>query len=293
MEDLIAAIPQNKYQLRTLEAEQWVRDNGPALTISVASKGKGNEKLFLTRLAYERVLEIPAEIAAFNLVAGKVGGDRGGCCIGADECDDWCYAQNGNFEFPNVDMARRRNQASMDALIASGEAANSLHDVLLAWILRRQSGSRIERHYLLRIHDSGDFFSVPYCIAWVEALARIHSTLGTLGLDECVTLIPYAYTKSYKLREAMCLLAEGGVRLVQSLESKWPEEINWDLPVAAVFPKGTEVPEGWVHGNTEEMADLHAILGAHRIALPHHGAKGRKKVGNPLVQITETIASVA
>jgi hypothetical protein len=277
----------NKYQQRALEAEEWVRENGPKLNIAQAGAKKGNRKLHLTRLAYERVLNIPAEIAAFNLVAGKVGGSRGGGCIGADECDDWCYAQANNFEYPNVDMSRRRNRASLNVLLASptsSAAIINIHDELLAWILSKQGGARVVRHFLLRIHDSGDFFSAKYCEAWAGAIIKLRDTLSSLDMGS-VTLIPYAYTKSYRLKDSMILLAEAGVRLVQSLESKWPEDINWDLPVAAVFKRGVEIPLGWENGNTPEMADLHAILGTHRIALPHHGSKGRSKVGEPLMQI--------
>lgn len=280
---------QNKYTLRTEEARQWVLDNGPILKLAEASRGRGNAKLFLTAQAYEREMGVPATIAAFNLVAGKAGGDRGGLCIGADKCDDWCYAQAGNFEYFNVDMFRRRNQESIKFLLENvgvTGAAGSLRDMMLSWILKTQAGSTVTRHYLLRLHDSGDFFSDSYCLAWANALAMLKVSLRHLGVDS-VEVIPYAYTKSYVLASSMLALQDAGVRVVQSLESKWPDKINWDLPVAATFQRGAEVPSGWVNGNTEDMADLHAIMGSHRIALPHHGAKGRNKVDDPLVQIQE------
>ena len=281
-----------KFKLRSDEADAWVHSSGPTLRLStVTGRGKsskGNTKLALTRMAYEGSFNIVCEIASFNLPAGDPQGRLGGTCPGAGECEEFCYAQSHRYLFETVDRLRRRNHAALKELLKSGvqDAANALAHMVMGWVFSVQGGAQIPRVFLLRVHDSGDFFSANYMKAWAKATEILAETFR----DTTTKVLPYAYTKSYGFRAAIKELVASDFRLVQSLESKWRDRIDWSLPVAATFPTDV-IPDGWVNGNTKELGDLPAILGEHRIALPHHGVRGKSTVIDPLIQIEDRVAA--
>jgi hypothetical protein len=107
----------------------------------------------------------------------------------------------------------------------------------------------------VRIHDSGDFYSQQYLDSWI-AIARKRPDV-----------VFYAYTKSMDLNWQS---APSNLRIVQSEGGKLDALIDYTRPHSRIV---VEVPVGYVHGN-DEMADVPAIDGTVRIALPYHG--GRK-----------------
>lgn len=282
----------DKIQDRIKRAEQLVAESGPLLKISQVSGDKGNGKLVKTRKAYELEFGVATTIAAFNLPAGKPEGRTLGSCPGAGECDDWCYAMSHRYLFENVDFLRRVNRASVDTLLGGGQSTltDAFRDAVLSWMASVQGRAQTERRFLLRLHDSGDFFSPLYGAAWAEAFQKLNHLIQLLW-GESVELLPYAYTKSYHFKDMVNQLRGSGVSVVQSLESKHPEMVDWDYPVATTLPPGVDVPIGWVDGNTDEFADLPAVLGNARIALPHHGVRGRSKVNNQLIEIIDSTAA--
>lgn len=218
-------------------------------------KPTGNYKLVLTARLLEEMLGENVTIGSLNLPAVKT-------CPGAMDCMTYCYAMQGRFAMTRTQIIRFRNLLSLQDC---DDMAKLLTREFIAWILGNSGGDKV---VVLRLHDSGDFFSQGYVNAVAQAVERTKAILPDL-LDHEVEFIPYAYTKSLHLD--LSPLVNAGVRLVQSHGGKYDHLIDESLPIAQVFAKGAEIPDGWIDGQSEEHADTLAILGHKRIALSYHG----------------------
>jgi hypothetical protein len=105
-------------------------------------------------------------IPAYKTRSGKV------TCPFADSCVKYCYAQKGNYtRFPKVqDLMEQKYKISKTAEFIP----------LMNEEIRKKKATHI------RIHDSGDFYSIAYLNKWV-----------TIAKDN-KEVIFYAYTKSIK-----------------------------------------------------------------------------------------------
>jgi hypothetical protein len=113
-------------------------------------------------------------IFTFNLPAVET-------CPGLSQACSDCYAQRGRWLFANVQAALARNL----------EMANcpSFVEEMTAEIERRQIK-------LVRIHSSGDFFSVAYTEKWLEIVQALPQ------------LTFYAYTRSWRIPEIAAVLRQ-------------------------------------------------------------------------------------
>lgn len=202
---------------------------------------EGNAKLTKTSGEAYRVLGygIPAD---FNF-----NGDGGNTCPGASACRAVCYAKQGRYIMASVFNARKHN---LDIYLNEGHvsfAAKAIADL-----------SKLGKRYnVVRIHDSGDFFSQDYLNAW-KLIAR--SLPG---------IVFYAYTKSLHLD------IEGNkpdnLRIVQSLGGKYDESVNLSVSHARIFSSDeARIAEQYVDGNVN---DIPAIEGIQKIGLVYHGVK--------------------
>ena len=92
-------------------------------------------------------------------------------CPFAKDCVKYCYAQKGNYKYPSVIKGlNKRYELSK---------TKDFVPMMNATIV-------LERPTHVRIHDSGDFYSIKYLNKWVE-IAK-----------ENTNVIFYAYTKSIK-----------------------------------------------------------------------------------------------
>jgi protein gp88 len=109
--------------------------------------------------------KIGEDIFAFNLPAVDT-------CPGRSAACESCYARRGRWGFPKVQDALRRNwEASRDPFFAE----RMIREIRSRWV------------HVVRIHASGDFYSVPYIRSWARvALA-------------CREVTFYAYTRSWRL----------------------------------------------------------------------------------------------
>ena len=97
-------------------------------------------------------------------------------CPQAGACAALCYARSGTFRFKNVKAAHARNlKLVIDTPV---EWEQSMNDEITRYI---KPGSYI------RIHDSGDFFTADYLVAWMRIAANHPS------------VVFYAYTKEVSL----------------------------------------------------------------------------------------------
>lgn len=166
-------------------------------------------------------------------------------CPGARACRAICYAKQGAYTFRSVVDARKR--AVLSAL------APSFTDTLTADLQALQ-----RRGYnVVRVHDSGDFYSQSYVDAWKSALA------ATPGM------VAYAYTKSVHLD--LWTNKPDSLRLIQSLHGRFDSRAKLSRPHSRIFATHeARESAGYVDGSE---SDLPAIEGATRIGLVYHGTR--------------------
>ena len=124
---------------------------------------EGNAKLLKTSGESYRVL-------GFGLPADMTF-EGGNTCPGAGACRGVCYAKQGRYLMANVRDARMHN---FNVSQGAGFAAAAIAD------LQRLT----KRYNVVRVHDSGDFYSQEYVNAWKSIARAFPATIF------------YAYTKS-------------------------------------------------------------------------------------------------
>jgi hypothetical protein len=113
-------------------------------------------------------------------------------CPEAGACAQFCYARNGTYLFRNVKQAHARNLKMV---------LDGLENWKSAMVAELQAKKfRGGKH--VRIHDSGDFFSDEYLMAWMEVARQVPD------------VVFYAYTKEEK-------------RFKRLVENKAPENFRW------------------------------------------------------------------
>ena len=196
---------------------------------------EGNAKLLKTSGESYRVL-------GFGLPADMTF-DGGNTCPGANACRGVCYAKQGRYLMANVRDARLHNfNASRDV--------ESFVSAAIADLTRYA-----KRYNVVRLHDSGDFYSQDYLNAW-KRIAAIFPTI-----------IFYAYTKSLHLD--LFTDKPANLRLVQSLGGKYDNQLNLQASHSRIFSTDADrIAAGYVDGNVN---DVPAIEGAINIGLVYHG----------------------
>lgn len=183
-------------------------------------------------------------------------------CPKAGACANFCYALNGTYMFRNVKAAHERN-----LLMVLDHLEDWKVDMIEELTHKRFKPNGIERFpdydlqldewaenwrraggAAIRVHDSGDFFSVEYLNAWLEI----------------ATLFPhilfYAYTKDVQMfRDHAVGKASVNFRWVYSTGGKEDDLIDKDTERHAdVFPSFESMEE---QGYTsQEESDLLCIL---------------------------------
>lgn len=182
------------------------------------------------------------KVIGFGIPADRTFGG-GNTCPGASACRAVCFAKQGAYNFKNVKEAR---MANLDASMGPGFVADTV-----AALRRRRS------YNVVRVHDSGDFYSQEYLDRWY-AVAR--------AMPERVF---YAYTKSMHLD--LWGAKPDNFRLVQSLGGKWDKRVDLSKPHSRIFASHeARIQAGYVDGN---VSDLPAIEGETRIGLVYHGVR--------------------
>lgn len=207
----------------------------------------GNNKLEKTSGGKYRVVGwgIPADVnvqqdgALFNT------------CPAALACRAVCYAKQGTYRFKNVVDARRHN---LD-LSLNDNFADSIIADLSTMVVK---GPKCRKPYnVVRLHDSGDFYSQRYLDAWCT-VARAYPDV-----------VFYAYTKSMHLNYSAI---PANLRITQSFGGKHDALIDTSRPHSRIFSDdAARIAAGYIDGNVD---DTPAIEGTVLIGLVYHG--GRK-----------------
>ena len=158
----------------------------------------------------------------FSLIAGKT-------CPMAGKCKKYCYGKKGTYLYPSV-IARREAcyQASLKDNFVDYMTAN-------VNMVKAEVGNA---DLYIRIHDTGDFYSIEYVKKWFE-IAR-----------NCPDVKFYTYTKSVTYVKSAGEIPEN-LTITYSLGGLEDLEIPEGSKVAMVYDG--QLPEGWIRGNDDDL----------------------------------------
>ena len=175
-------------------------------------------------------------IPAYKTKSGKV------TCPFAAACVKYCYAQKGNYtRFPIVqELMEKKYEISKQ---------NNFNSLMNAEIKKKKATH-------VRIHDSGDFYSVKYLQKWVQ-IAEFNPSI-----------IFYAYTKSIKFFVDGLLLPDN-MKIIFSEGSKTDNLINArEHRHARIFKTSEELnAAGYIDASSN---DLQAITDNKKVGLIFH-----------------------
>jgi len=175
-------------------------------------------------------------IPAYKTKSGKI------TCPFADSCVKYCYAQKGNYtRFPVVqDLMEQKYKISK---------TNTFIPLMNEEIIKKKVTH-------IRIHDSGDFYSIEYLQKWVD--------IATQNKD----VIFYAYTKSIKFFVNGLLLPKN-LKIIFSEGSKTDNLINTAKDRHARIFKSKELLNAAGYINASDN-DLLAITDHKKVGLVYH-----------------------
>ena len=175
-------------------------------------------------------------IPAYKTKNGKI------TCPFADTCIKYCYAQKGNYtRFPKI-------QELMEQKYKITKQNNFI--LLMNEEIQKKKATHI------RIHDSGDFYSIKYLIKWID--------IATQNKD----VIFYAYTKSIKFFKGSLEIPKN-LKIIFSEGSKTDNLINTNKDRHARIFKDvtTLLNEGYIDASNN---DLLAITDNKKVGLVYH-----------------------
>jgi hypothetical protein len=169
-------------------------------------------------------------------------GETVNTCPGAASCRAVCYAKQGRYAMESVARPRRNNlEESMK---------DSFVDSVLSALARKPS------YNVVRVHDSGDYYSQEYFDKWV-AIASARPDV-----------IFYSYTKNHRLDMSN---RPSNLRIVRSLGGRWDRLVNLEESHSRIFAShAAREAAGYANGNVN---DVPAIEGMTRIGLVYHGTR--------------------
>lgn len=197
-------------------------------------------------LSYSNSKLAQSGIASFNLIAYYH-------CPFADKCADFCYARTGFQAFKGAVLKRARAYV---ATLQSDFVPRMIAEIRKA----QKKGTRA-----IRIHDSGDFYSLRYMLNWIE----IANSVPEMQF--------YAYTKSVSM--ALALLKQNRVpanlRLIQSVGGLEDRKIDSAYPHARIFETHDELVAAG-YSDASETDDVAAFTSDKNVGLVIHGSRKNK-----------------
>jgi hypothetical protein len=207
---------------------------------------ENNAKLFKSSKGKYRVLGfgIPAD-TDFTFKGQKMN-----TCPQALACKGVCYAKMGRYVMHNVVQARKHNlKLSLRPTFVRHIIADLNQMVVKSKVCKKP-------YNVVRLHDSGDFFSQEYLNNWATIAATFPH------------VIFYAYTKSLHLDMSAI---PSNLRITRSQGGRLDKLINLGLPNSRIFSSHAARKRAkYVDGN---LSDIPAIEGVTSIGLVFHGNK--------------------
>jgi hypothetical protein len=193
----------------------------------------GNTKL-------RKSLKDGIKIATFSLPAGVT-------CPRAGVCKVWCYAQVGSALYPSVANHRMVNQLASKAP---------------CFVKRMCHELACSQPDVVRLHDSGDFYSPEYAKSWAEVIRQFPG------------IIFYAYSKSHQMLQGTGLLELENFVLLPSKGGLDDDKITGNH--VKVVPEDYRPGKGEVLGSEDDMDNLMNFLKGKTLCLKAHGARKGK-----------------
>ena len=160
-------------------------------------------------------------------------------CPMAKDCIANCYARQGCYQFSNV---RNKHEKNLQATQNNDFSLNMIIDIIE------------NKAEIVRIHDSGDFYSREYVAKWLTVI------------DAMPHVQFYAYTKSFHMFEGLIL--PDNFRLIQSCGGTLP--VDESKPHSKVFDSHEALNKaGYVDASTSDLV----ALTSDKIGLVYHGTK--------------------
>jgi len=174
-------------------------------------------------------------LPAYKTITGKT------VCPFAKDCIKYCYAQKGNYKYPSV-IKGLNNRYELS------KTADFVPQMNATIILQRPTH--------VRIHDSGDFYSIEYLLKWVD--------IANTNKD----VIFYAYTKSIKFFKGVINIPKN-LKIIFSEGSKTDDLINARFDRHARIFKTSEelIKAGYIDASNN---DLNAIQDNKKVGLVYH-----------------------
>jgi hypothetical protein len=174
------------------------------------NQGEGNSKLEWPYFSLPAGFTCPFATVC-KTFAAEPGGKKfsdGSSLLQGKEAEFRCYAARAQAQYPNAYKNAHRN---LDLLIAAGKknGVEGMKDLLIKSI--KYNG--LENEKVIRVHESGDFFTNSYFKAWMET-AR-----------EFPNILFYAYTTSIQFWLANKASIPNNFKLIASMDKKNAQKI--------------------------------------------------------------------
>ena len=154
----------------------------------------------------------------------EVNGVPHNTCPGALACRAVCYAKQGAYNWKATKAARQR---ALDATLTESFVDDAINDI------KKMRGVGV-----VRIHDSGDYFSQAYLDKWL-AIARAFPSI-----------IFYSYTKSATLDFSA---APSNFRVTFSLGGKYDSQVNLERSHSRIFSTHEDMERaGYIDGGASD-----------------------------------------
>lgn len=201
-----------------------------------------NEKMKITEAEHPELM-----FRCFSLPACAT------CCPNAGKCKMGCYAKKGRMACPTAQNAYYENYD----MVVDGSLWKQLDAEITVLECKAE---REHKQLRIRVHDSGDFFSVEYANRWMDVM-RNHPDVVFYAYTKMVNM--FKYGSSIKMADNFhYVLSYGG------LEDEYIKDYDRK---AIVISEDMDVPQGYVDGSHD---DYYASEPSYdKIALYYHGPK--------------------
>ena len=176
-------------------------------------------------------------------------------CPLAGACKAFCYATVGQQAFAS---GVKRRAAAFKATLAP-DFVQQMHSEVQRWKKKIKA---------IRVHDSGDFYSMDYLQNWLE-IARLNPDVQFYAYSKSLPFIHRAYDQG---------LVPANFRLIQSVGGLADSRIRHDLPHARIFSTLDELTEAG-YADASETDDVSAFSDTRYVGLVVHGARKGKFSG--------------
>lgn len=174
-------------------------------------------------------------------------------CPNADSCKSGCYATQGAYTFKYSRVARD-NRLS--------DTRSDMFPILMGEDIVKAIKNAKDRKVYIRVHDSGDFYSPRYQLAWYH-IARAFPNV-----------IFYAYTKQIAQSIALSSKQPENFQLIYSYGGKQDHAIQDTDRHARVFESVEDLSRaGYINASKD---DLLALTENPKVGLVYHGIKSYK-----------------